>query len=230
MTNTEIGAADKIMLGSTEAEAMYIGSTLIWQSGLTQYDAELEYLESDGSQYVDTEMYNDNSIVVDMQMSAVGKDRLNGSEYNSQSRFKWGTNGNGCPYYGYQNNHTLSGVSFTHNDPYTFHLEQSSQHVENSSGTTVLSSKERISKFSPETIKLFRCYSGGKLVNINGTGSMRIYYCNITNSVKSMQLIPVRVGQVGYLYDKISRKFFANKGNGSFTLGPDKRIPSEYTE
>jgi hypothetical protein len=30
MTSTEIGAADKIMLGSTEADAMYIGDTLIW--------------------------------------------------------------------------------------------------------------------------------------------------------------------------------------------------------
>ena len=31
MTNTEIANASKIMLGSTEAVAMYIGSTLIWQ-------------------------------------------------------------------------------------------------------------------------------------------------------------------------------------------------------
>jgi len=30
MTSTEIAAADKIVLGSTEAEAMYMGSTLIW--------------------------------------------------------------------------------------------------------------------------------------------------------------------------------------------------------
>lgn len=33
MTNTEIVAASKIMLGTTEAIAMYIGSTLIWQQG-----------------------------------------------------------------------------------------------------------------------------------------------------------------------------------------------------
>lgn len=33
MTNTEIAAASKIMLGTTEAIAMYIGSTLIWQQG-----------------------------------------------------------------------------------------------------------------------------------------------------------------------------------------------------
>jgi len=31
MTSTDIANATKIMLGTTEAVAMYIGSTLIWQ-------------------------------------------------------------------------------------------------------------------------------------------------------------------------------------------------------
>jgi len=30
MTSTEIAATSKVMLGTTEAVAMYIGSTLIW--------------------------------------------------------------------------------------------------------------------------------------------------------------------------------------------------------
>lgn len=33
MTNTEIAAASKVMLGTTEAVAMYIGSTLMWSTG-----------------------------------------------------------------------------------------------------------------------------------------------------------------------------------------------------
>lgn len=58
MTSTEIAAADKIMLGSTEAEAMYIGSTLIWQpqapGRLPQGYTELEYISSTstGGQYI----------------------------------------------------------------------------------------------------------------------------------------------------------------------------------
>jgi hypothetical protein len=31
MTSTEIANASKVMLGSTEAVKMYIGSTLIWE-------------------------------------------------------------------------------------------------------------------------------------------------------------------------------------------------------
>lgn len=33
--------------------------------------------------------------------------------------------------------------------------------------------------------------------------------------------IPVRVGQVGYMYDKVSKQLFGNSGTGSFTLGSD---------
>lgn len=35
-------------------------------------------------------------------------------------------------------------------------------------------------------------------------------------------LIPVRISQVGYMYDKISKQLFGNSGTGSFILGPDK--------
>lgn len=33
--------------------------------------------------------------------------------------------------------------------------------------------------------------------------------------------LPVRVGQVGYLYDRISGQLFGNVGSGEFILGPD---------
>ena len=34
--------------------------------------------------------------------------------------------------------------------------------------------------------------------------------------------VPVRIGTVGYLYDKVSKQLFGNAGTGSFVLGPDK--------
>jgi hypothetical protein len=33
MTSTDIAAASKVMLGTTEAVAMYVGSTKIWPTG-----------------------------------------------------------------------------------------------------------------------------------------------------------------------------------------------------
>ena len=44
-----------------------------------------------------------------------------------------------------------------------------------------------------------------------------------TGDTLSIDLIPVRVGQVGYMYDKISGQLFGNSGTGNFILGPDKQ-------
>ena len=33
--------------------------------------------------------------------------------------------------------------------------------------------------------------------------------------------IPVRIGTVGYLYDRISKRLFENQGTDAFVLGPD---------
>jgi hypothetical protein len=32
MTNTELASASKVILGTTEASAVYIGDTLVWQA------------------------------------------------------------------------------------------------------------------------------------------------------------------------------------------------------
>lgn len=232
MTSTEIAAADKIMLGATEAEAMYIGSTLIWQKVVeAPYDMELEYLESTGTQYINTGIINNSSVIIDMKMSASGTNCLHGSEYTYQYRFKWGADGNGRIYYGYQNNHT-SGVTFQLNQPCTYHLKQGEQYVKDYQGNTILSSSETLSTYSTNPIMLFKCYSGSDWVNTSGT--TRIYSCKIYNNGVLMDLIPVRIGQIGYLYDKVSGQLFGNSGTGNFILGPDIIQPDiiqvEYLE
>ena len=49
--------------------------------------------------------------------------------------------------------------------------------------------------------------------------SLRLYDIN---GVMIVDAIPVRVGQTGYMYDKVSGQLFGNAGTGSFILGPDK--------
>jgi hypothetical protein len=72
--------------------------------------------------------------------------------------------------------------------------------------------------------------------NYNGEGStwrpakMKLYSCKITdNGTVVRDFIPVRVGQTGYMYDKVSGQLFGNSGTGSFILGRDK-LPTGYTE
>ena len=51
----------------------------------------------------------------------------------------------------------------------------------------------------------------------------RLYYLKMKrNGVIVRDFIPVRVGTVGCLYDRVSRSLFYNTGSGTFVLGPDK--------
>ena len=59
----------------------------------------------------------------------------------------------------------------------------------------------------------------------------RIFHCSILNGITPvLDLIPVRVGSVGYMYDRVSGRLFGNDGTGVFVLGPDLAgIDIEYT-
>ena len=60
--------------------------------------------------------------------------------------------------------------------------------------------------------------------------SGKLYYCKIWKGGSLVRdYIPVRVGQVGYMYDKVSGQLFGNSGTGDFVLGPDKILPEGYT-
>ena len=78
--------------------------------------------------------------------------------------------------------------------------------------------------FSPDkTLPLF----GAKLnnsttINTRSNAGTRCYYAKfISNGQVVGDFIPVRVGNVGYMYDKVSGKLFGNLGAGNFILGPD---------
>lgn len=55
---------------------------------------------------------------------------------------------------------------------------------------------------------------------------MKLYYFQIYhNDTLVRDFIPVRKGLTGYLYDKVSKQLFSNKGTGNFTLGSDVPNP-----
>jgi hypothetical protein len=66
---------------------------------------------------------------------------------------------------------------------------------------------------------LFRASAGG-----GDAAPLRLYYAKIrdANNVMVRDFIPVRVGQVGYLYDRVSGQLFGKYGTGDFIVGPDK--------
>jgi hypothetical protein len=60
-----------------------------------------------------------------------------------------------------------------------------------------------------------------RIMNVDFKG--RCYYFKLWDgNTLLLDCIPVRVGNVGYMYDKVSGKLFGNAGTGKFILGPDK--------
>ena len=71
------------------------------------------------------------------------------------------------------------------------------------------------------------------LTGSNGCPGIQIYSVKVwREDVLVRDMIPVRVGTKGYLYDCISGRLFGNSGSSDFILGPDlgTRIDLEYLE
>ena len=90
--------------------------------------------------------------------------------------------------------------------------------VDNSTTTTQILSG---SIFPPLEIRIFGRNNGtGTTTTLNG--NQILASCELwKNGTLVRSFVPVRVGSVGYLFDRVSGTLFGNAGSGDFTLGPD---------
>lgn len=186
------------------------------------YDAEVEYLESTGTQYIlfanignnidiDTWVYPANNA----DYGAIGRwnggSRCDGIGYATiGSRGLWVRNaGNSSPVYVrlLVANHfahiVVSDVSVkVDNDDFTMGSRWSGTYVGASLG-------------------LFGCYN-------NNTSEMSLMAAKIGHTkiyldgVLVRELRPVRKSGVGYFYDEVTEELVGNQGTGAFIIGPDK--------
>ena len=73
-------------------------------------------------------------------------------------------------------------------------------------------------------MKLFSC-TIGTYNSYYRTSKSRIHYFRVYSFDDGLILdfIPVRVGDIGFMYDRISGKLYGNSfSSGNFILGPDK--------
>lgn len=183
------------------------------------YDAKVEYLQSSGTQYIDIGIIGNDSLEYEIKYLWTSGDYkyiLDAEKSSSVDRFSLmtGTWSNRRIYYnnGYSNEKYYALTA----------AEQALPVVSRKVYYDIFQNKSRKGYFSattfttPATITIFSGHNESEyLTSQNFTG--RIYYVKIGN----LDLIPVRVGQVGYLYDRVSGELFGNAGTGSFTLGPD---------
>lgn len=220
--NTEIG---QMFLGSTEIGQAYLGSTKVWESEQSlPYDAEIDYLESTGTQWIntlvkqkDTKKYLSVNVNIRVPILESDEHDIVGSGnystptmgYKDANYFMWS--------YTSTSWYPKSADTSWHNTTYTFNVGKGRTFSED--GIIYTQDTFTNNFINGQYNSLFIFASGPN----RHTLKCQLRSVNIViDDILQFDAIPVRVGRVGYLYDKVSGQLFANAGSGNFILGNDK--------
>ena len=221
----------KVCLGSDELSKVCLGTSVIWShSAPVPFDAEVEYLGYNGNEYIDTGITPDQTIECEVTIMPTNnrvvstglfsaRDSVQGGNPTIRSLDIW-VNGqqvalNDDDYdSGWKN-------GLTYNQTCKIQINDRELYVND----TLIVQSGKTSTFSrTTTYGLLRCHYANDKWDTRSGSSGRLYYCKIwKGGVLVFDGIPVRVGQTGYIYDRISGNLIGNLGTDSFTLGPDKQ-------
>lgn len=196
------------------------------------YDAEIEYIESTGTQYIDT---NYTPVIGDSIHIEFMQDRAIVSTTDYQCLYSAGTGT-------YQIIHLIGKTNVLDGAYYKYFATGQAEYFNyypsvgvwytlDVTGNGIATIGNYTSTSNPideldgndTTLWLF--------IRINGAtpfiGKIKRFWIE-NGGVKKLDYIPVRVGQVGYLYDKVSGELFGNAGTDDFVLGDDRALPNPF--
>ena len=198
----------------------------------SDYDAEIEYLESTGTQYIDLGFRATNNIQFETQLYRSS----NSMRWDCGAEDSWSDkivryiiieNSAATYRFGYSDvteSNNAPGSSNFVGDIRVIVNKQTATTYNLTSGYSATRSCIQYNVSTPfvttGNFLLFGMYYQGPSFSTASSG-IRLKGFKVTDTNVELDLIPVRKGQVGYLYDKVSGKLFGNSGTGSFILGPD---------
>lgn len=182
------------------------------------YDAEIEYLQNTGTSYIDLDYMCKNTTSVEVKFQYV---TIKNQSYIFSNKQAWEAifalyiNGSGKIAYSPKTEQTYINTNITPNT--SIHTVK----ISPCTGSGTFYYDTTLKTFTSGTrrneyMRLFAAVGG------YGPAYAKIYYITFfENNIPVVDLIPIRIGQVGYMYDKISGKLYGNSGTGAFTLGSD---------
>lgn len=220
----------KLFLGSQAISKAYLGNDLVWQAVKPlPYDAEVEYLESTGTQWIDTgyAVTTQNVRIVSRYCFTTPSSSSTVWGANLPTDRNWMANQYGGKWwfgttsgqFGGSQPVVATDVEWTINDGI----------VSGTVGATSYSGTYSGSVVSGYSIYLFAVNNGGQADRYNTSFCKLFKFQLYENGVLVRDFIPVRVGGVGYMYDRVSKRLFGNQGTGNFIVGPDV-VEVEYIE
>jgi hypothetical protein len=189
------------------------------------YDAEVEFLQSTGTQYVDTGVLANGEFDFDyMFRMNTFRDNTVGMGARSASQFLTALQINGARKFAFAYLGTVwtKGTWNVSDIDYRVQLHFHSGSQSGIVNDVVLFTDNNVGTESLNLpIYIFKRSNSGTETTYGLSG--RFYFCKIwQNGVLVRDLIPVRVGTTGYMYDRVSGALFGNAGTGAFGYGNDK--------
>ena len=211
----------KVCLGSNELSKVCLGATEIYSSGSPlPYDAEIEFIQSDGTQWIDTGITTDSGILMEYYGAMAGNkaspivgiwkaapERFGIYKYNTYNISAWKNSTSKYIRVSTKDN-TFYNVSFDTRGT-SFIVKWNGEVKENSTTSGTFS--------STSSIKVFYDDYGSSVV----PGKIRTLKLTDSNGDVVLDWKAVRVGQVGYMYDSITGTLHGNDGEDNFIIGSD---------
>lgn len=204
------------------AKGVYVGAPNFEPVTLPSGYTQLEYIQSSGTQYIDTNFKPDGETTVNIafQTSSV-PDNLNdtlpvygtATDYNSNA-FEFWTLSGGFATYGSQDYKSNLGITTGKK-----HTVSQAKNVLTVDGTSYTFTKQTFT--APYSLLLFATHRSGGIKICASAANLKIYSCEIYNNGTLVRnFIPAKNsgGTIG-LYDLVNSAFYTNAGSGSFTAG-----------
>lgn len=191
------------------------------------YDAEIEYIQGDGSAYIDTGVKATSNIRYECSFTITAVPSTNFPIFGGRVGLN---NKSSAFYYYYSGTYRFSwryGNSYA--EGYTLNKNTGDFYATNRATARIMvvdntaSITCNTSTFTTDyTVYIFAMNNGGSISNNSSTSVLRIKWMKIYDgSTLVRDFIPVKKNSIGYLYDKVSGELFGNSGTGSFILGND---------
>ena len=193
------------------------------------YDAEIEYLESSGTQWIDTGIIPDSRTSFFLQVMLVNtantiyffetrplssslKSSLGVLAFPSDFQYRYDSNLSSDSYLNFFPPTPIKDVLYT---------------IETNRNEIYLNGEKKLTcRVVNFNCNLPLCLFAQRTDNgITAMSKFKLYAFKLfdADNILLIDLIPVRVGNVGYMYDKVSGTLFGNAGTGNFILGADKQ-------
>ena len=197
---------------------------------LLPYDAEVEYLESTGTQYIKTDIIPAIGYTYKMMFRSTGV-----VDYGYLFGVNWRDDTGTAKFFGLRRfasqarfqslGFSIKTVPYEEDIDYDITInggEAGDLNKFKLADGRVFSHNSKISVSPRLPMNLLAV---NNISTVAYKNKVLLYSFSIeANSKTILDLIPVRVGDVGYMYDRVSGQFLGNAGTGDFIIGPDKTI------